>query len=139
LPKKSEPVCGANFFAYGTLQLAEVMTGVTGRTFAGEAAVLEGFRRCAIRNEPYPGLREEPGGRTDGMLYRGLDVRSLAALDAFEGVQYARQQVQVQTADGRRHRAYVYVTAPIFLNCLTDEEWDLAAFREEHLDWRCSE
>ncbi|MGV1099628.1 gamma-glutamylcyclotransferase family protein [Thiovibrio sp. JS02] len=133
MPKSSEPAGGNNFFAYGTLQLAEVMTLATGRILAGEPSVLEGFRRCAIRNESYPGLRGEAGCRTDGILYREVDEKFLVLLDAFEGEQYERRQVLVRTADGQSLPAHVYVTAPDFLSCLSGEGWELAFFRRKQL------
>ena len=94
-------------FAYGTLEIPAVMEAVTGRSFPQREAALEGFARFLIRGRFYPGIIEERGSVTDGVLYEGVDPESLTRLDAFEGPLYKRLRVLRQ--DGVAEAALTYV------------------------------
>lgn len=131
-------------FAYGTLQVPEVIEAVCGRGFAGEPARLSGYLCRRMRDAGYPGIRPEPGALTVGLLYSGVDQAAFAQLDRFEGEQYERRQVQVETAAGRPVMAAAYVVSPEHLVDLSGDAWDLdsfrehdlAAFRREYRGWR---
>ena len=120
-------------FCYGSLEFAEVMREVTGRSFAAEPATLDGFARYRVRDADYPGLVPEPGARTEGTLYRALDAASLAALDRFEGALYERRPLDVRTRDGGVAAAQVYVVREAQRHTLSSEPWDKASFAREHL------
>ena len=121
-------------FCYGSLEFAEVMRAVTGRSFAGEPAALDGFARYRVRDADYPGLVAEPGAQTPGTLYRALDPDALAALDRFEGALYARRALEVvRLRDGSRAQAFVYVVRDAHRHSLTDEPWDRDGFAREGL------
>ncbi|MFZ5776063.1 MAG: gamma-glutamylcyclotransferase family protein [Thermodesulfobacteriota bacterium] len=124
---------GWNLFVYGTLRLGEVMAAVAGGVSAGQPAVLEGYRRCRVRGEAYPGLRRQTGWLTDGILYLGVGGALLRAVDRFEGEEYLRRLVEVRVRAGARLPAFVYLTAPAFLDRLADEAWSLEAFRRDGL------
>lgn len=121
-------------FCYGSLELAEVMREVTGRTFEGELAELDGFARYRVRDADYPGLLPEPGARTKGTLYRAVDDAALAALDRFEGPLYERRLLEVRAADGERRHAHVYVVREAQRGSLTREPWDERAFARDRLE-----
>ena len=123
-----------DLFCYGSLEFAEVMQAVTGRTFAAEPAWLPDFARYRVRDGEYPGLVREPGARTAGTLFRGLDAASREALDRFEGALYERQVRQVELRDGRREAADVYVVVAARRAELTREPWDKARFGRDHLE-----
>lgn len=120
-------------FCYGSLEFAEVMREVTGRSFAAEPATLDGFARYRVRDADYPGLLPEPGARTDGTLYRALDAASLAALDRFEGGLYERRTLDVRTRDGASAAAQVYVVREAHRRALSREPWDKQTFARESL------
>jgi gamma-glutamylcyclotransferase (GGCT)/AIG2-like uncharacterized protein YtfP len=120
-------------FCYGSLEFAEVMREVTGRSFAAEPATLEGFARYRVRDADYPGLVPEPGAQTSGTLYRALDAASLAALDRFEGALYERRTLDVRTGDGGRAAAQVYVVREAHRHTLSREPWDKQTFARESL------
>jgi gamma-glutamylcyclotransferase (GGCT)/AIG2-like uncharacterized protein YtfP len=121
-------------FCYGSLEFDAVMRAVTGRSFVGEPASLEGFARYRVRDAHYPGLVPEPGAQTSGTLYRALDAEALAALDRFEGALYARHTLEVlRASDASRAAAEVYVVRDAHRHTLTAEPWDKAGFARDHL------
>jgi gamma-glutamylcyclotransferase (GGCT)/AIG2-like uncharacterized protein YtfP len=124
---------GARVFAYGTLAFPDVMEAVTGVAFASEPATLDGFARRRVFGAVYPGVRAEAGATLDGVLYRGVDERSLARLDRFEGALYERRLLAVRVARGDRWDAWVYVVPDALAHRLANEAWDPERFRREHL------
>ena len=123
-------------FAYGTLEIPELVLAVTGRRFRAEPAVLAGFARSMVRGAAYPGIAPADGARTDGTLYRGVDGASLAALDRFEGDLYERCELPVETAAGERRTAFVWVVRASRRDVLTGAPWDRERFRAQHLaEW----
>ncbi len=121
-------------FCYGSLEFANVMRAVTGRTFAGEPAALDGFARYRVRAADYPGLVPESGASTDGTLWRGLDAGALAVLDRFEGALYERLCVDVRVRDGRSVGAHAYVVRESNRSSLSHEPWDKRAFERDRLE-----
>ena len=119
-------------FCYGSLEFAEVMRAVTGRSFAHERARLDGWVRLRLRGRSYPGLRPRAGGSTPGTLWQGIDPRSAARLDRFEGDLYERRDVAVRAAGGLA-AAEVYVIRPERLGELSAEPWDRLRFARESL------
>ena len=119
-------------FVYGTLQIPVVFRAVAGFDRSGEPAWLEGYARYCIADRPYPGIWPEPGARTDGLLYRGLDRATLDRLDAFEDDFYRRETLPVRTPAGIVAAA-TYVVAPDFGGLLLRRPWSLAGFIEAEL------
>jgi gamma-glutamylcyclotransferase (GGCT)/AIG2-like uncharacterized protein YtfP len=122
-----------NLFCYGSLQLAVVMRAVTGRDFDAAPAVLAGFARYRVRDAEYPGLVPEPGARTEGTLYRGLDAAAIRALDHFEGAFYERLTLEVELASGARESAEIYVVVPARRGEISQDAWDVAHFERHDL------
>jgi len=122
-----------NVFTYGTLMIPKILQAVTGRVFAAEDAVLQGFARFCVTGESYPGIREEAGALTAGILYKDVDPESLSSMDSFEGDQYERRMVTVIDREGRKHRAFAYVIAPAHVPGLSDQPWSLDKFKENNL------
>jgi gamma-glutamylcyclotransferase (GGCT)/AIG2-like uncharacterized protein YtfP len=127
------PAGGARLFAYGTLAFADVMEAVAGTAFSSEAAMLDGWARCRVREAVYPGVRAAPGATVDGVLYRDVGPRALARLDRFEGALYERRLLAVRTASGDACEAWTYVVPDALAHRLADEPWDPLRFRQEHL------
>ena len=123
----------AALFAYGTLELPAVLEALTGRQFASEPALLAGFARFRLRGQPFPGAIPSPSASTPGRLYHGLDARSLALLDDFEGELYERQRVEVQSAAGGLRTAFAYVLAAAHAALLSSEPWQRERFEAEQL------
>lgn len=115
-------------FTYGSLMCEDIMAAVTGRAVTGAPAWLDGHARHPVLGEDYPGLVPAPGGRVEGVLYRGLDRDALARLDAFEGEMYARLRVEVNPVGGDGQSAWCYIVRPAHVARLAPGEWDFQSF-----------
>lgn len=101
-------------FVYGTLRDADVRTLVLGRRLAPaalQAAMAPGYEAVYLRGRLYPALRRAPGAAAgagaEGLLVSGLAPAELAALDAFEGVEYRRGPIDL-IVSGQPAAADVY-------------------------------
>lgn len=119
-------------FAYGTLSIRRLMAAVSGRTFACEPALLEGYARYALRGVTFPGLVEEGRSATDGVLWRDVDAASLARLDQFEGDWYVRRAVTVR-AGSQQVAAETYLLVPAQRHRVSRRRWNLARFESRYL------
>lgn len=127
-------------FAYGTLELPEVVEALLGRRLPGEEAVLAGYARSLVRGQCYPGIVPRPGSRTRGILYRDVEAWMLALLDRYEGALYRRRRVRVACASGEALAADAWVIPMQRRSLLSDEPWNRALFATRHLrEWttRC--
>ncbi len=120
-------------FAYGTLEIPEVMSSVAGRLFLQQPACIADHARYCLRQRVYPGLRYEAGSITHGTLYTGLDGKTLKRLDAFESDIYIRETHVVATRAGELTRAEVYLIPPRHYGELTHKPWNPAAFKQRSL------
>ncbi len=125
--RDGEPI---DLFVYGSLMFEPVWSLVAGAPFDAIAARLVGFERLAVRDAPYPGIVPAPGRVVDGRLCLAVPPAAVARLDAFEGAEYARIAVQVETSRGVRAAwAYRYLDAAR----LTADVWDPGAFERREL------
>lgn len=120
-------------FAYGTLQLPEVMRAVAGREFARRPARLDGYSRHRLRGKSFPGIRPNPEASVDGVVFIGLDGQALKALDEFEDSFYRRETVAVAAPEGGGWNAQAYIVREEAYGLLLPEEWSLEDFRRKHL------
>lgn len=120
-------------FAYGTLQIPEVMTAVTGRIFPSQPAELRSYGRFSLRGLAYPGIRWQPGAVTGGRLYRDIDAVSLQRLDQFQDAFYRRQSLIIVDSSGEAVAAEVYVISKEYYGMLSEEAWDIEQFRTRSL------
>lgn len=123
---------GHRLFAYGTLCVREIMERVVGRPHAILPGVLHGFSRRRMSGRPYPGLVPDPDASTRGMLYLGLNDPELAALDGYEGSEYERVAVEVETRHGLV-AANVYVVRENCRDLVLPETWEMATFLDQHV------
>jgi hypothetical protein len=114
--------------------LPEVTALVAGPGLEAVPARLAGYRRCRLRGAVYPGLLPVAGALTEGVLWRGLDARSLARVDRFEGELYVRALVGVEVAGGVVREAFVYVLSAVHRALACEAPWDEREFRALHLD-----
>ncbi len=120
-------------FAYGTLQIPQVLAAVTGRVFPSRPARLPDYARYCLRGRSYPGISDQPGATTPGLLYLGIDARSLRRIDEFEDEFYCRQSLVVLTASDQEIVAEVYVVRESHYDMMTSSQWDLGVFKERSL------
>jgi gamma-glutamylcyclotransferase (GGCT)/AIG2-like uncharacterized protein YtfP len=95
-------------FVYGTLQDPGICRVLLGRMPESAWAALDGYVRLAVRGEAYPAMVPKTAGRVEGLVLTGLSEAEMAALDVYEGDEYRRGEVDVET-DAARIRAWAYV------------------------------
>lgn len=123
-----------SLFAYGTLEIPQVMKAVTGRTFPTQAALLPDYARYLLQGQPYPGIFRSRRSQVGGILHEGVDADSLALLDLFEGEFYRRENVRVLTSSREPAEAVSFVVPPEHHPLITRVPWDREAFVARHLD-----
>jgi gamma-glutamylcyclotransferase (GGCT)/AIG2-like uncharacterized protein YtfP len=109
-----------NLFVYGTLTDPDVFRAVLGRElvrradqadgvnfFFGRNAVLNGYKKVSPDNT-YLYAMPDKGHRIQGLLITALPGPCLPALNHYEGKNYSRRTLAVQTAEGRE-KAVVFV------------------------------
>lgn len=131
---ESERSSAATFrlFAYGTLQIPEVLQAVIGGERRGTPALLSGFRRFCVPGKPYPAIVAEPGAAVPGLLYAGLSAAELELLDYYEGELYERRQLTVAVPSGEL-LAESYVLRQEHAALIAGVAWDLGEFERVHL------
>ena len=118
-------------FTYGSLMCEDIMGAVCGTApLTPVPARLAGFRRSPVLGADYPGMVPAAGSVVEGLLYLGLPASAWPRLDAFEGDEYRRSEVEVELPDGRRLKAWTYVFKPEYAARLGEGEWDFARFLE---------
>jgi len=78
---------------------AELVEQLTGKIFKSEKAVLKGFKRYQVINEPYPAIVRDKSSEVDGLLLRNVDEKSMEIFVAYEGIQYKTKRVLVIVGD----------------------------------------
>ncbi|MEU4705839.1 gamma-glutamylcyclotransferase family protein [Nocardia salmonicida] len=112
-------------FAYGTLQLPEVVEALIGRVPATHAGELPGWVAAPLPKRMYPGLVREPQSSTLGLVVTGLSPTEWMLLDRFEDTDYALERVTLTNGSDAWVYAWRRDTEP--------GVWDLSEFRSEHL------
>lgn len=117
-------------FAYGTLMSEEIIKAVIGFVPEKKQGTISGFRRYAIKNAHYPGVKPAESSSVEGVVYLSIDREAWRRLDLFEGNMYYRREVVVVLDDGVRTEAEVYVVKPEFISSLADHDWSFSRFRK---------
>lgn len=123
LSRVCDEVIAAPLFAYGTLQIDEVLATLLGRIPMKTTARLHDWRAVRLTGRPYPGLVQATG-YADGHLLTGLSPDEWILLDRFEDPGYEIRPVEVGCTT-----AWAYVWSGDHL----DTEWDLIEFRRNEL------
>ncbi|MDF7822959.1 gamma-glutamylcyclotransferase [Pontiellaceae bacterium B12227] len=117
-----------NLFAYGTLMWPEVLEAVMGRRMTGGSSTLPGYTRLRAKERHYPVVIQCLEDSVEGVLYTGLTEREFQCLDAFEGEEYDRIEVELGGV-----RAQVYVLSNAWKHIATHEPWTPDQLRPEHV------
>lgn len=96
-------------FTYGSLMFPQVWQRVVRGSYRFAPAAISGFARLEIVGETYPGMVARAGAAVQGVLYFDITAADIAALDAFEGVEYRRDTVDVSLASGQSLKADTYL------------------------------
>jgi gamma-glutamylcyclotransferase (GGCT)/AIG2-like uncharacterized protein YtfP len=122
-----------SLFAYGTLEIPQVLEAVTGRTFPAQQALLPNYARFLLHGQIYPGCYRDHRSQVAGILYDGVDADSIALLDLFEGDFYRRERVRVTTSSQQSPEAACFVVRPEHRLLITRTPWNREAFIARHL------
>ncbi len=120
-------------FAYGTLEIPEIIEALTGRAYTGRRAVLEDWARYLLKDSEYPGGMPVKGAKIPGLIYEDFGETALMLVDHYEGELYERLQLVVKDEKGESVLCWVYVIRPERRDVLTDQEWDRETFVKNHL------
>lgn len=121
-------------FAYGTLQIPEVMEAVAGRVLSWVEAEAPGFARFRFTDRIYPGMVARVGARTRGRIYPALNHQVWELLDRFEDPIYRRDLIEVYRSDGSKTLAHAYVLPAEQQHLLSSEIWQMDWFVQTHLE-----
>jgi Gamma-glutamyl cyclotransferase, AIG2-like len=119
-------------FAYGTLQVPDVLLRVLGRVPELVPASVSGFRRCCFVDASYPGAIPDTAGTLRGRLLGPLSPGELATLHHYEGERYVPVPCRVEDAGPPGVDATLYVVSLPFRSLLTPLDWDLDRWLELH-------
>ncbi len=122
-----------HLFAYGTLEIPDVMEAITGKTWTSAEARANGFAKFLLKGRIYPGMTAVKGATCSGRIYYHIDRRTLEILDAFEDEVYTRACIDVAVSDGRSLPAHAYLIPPLHRNCLASTPWRPDEFMTRHL------
>ena len=119
-------------FAYGTLQLPEVMEKILGRSVDGVPAVLKDYRCGLVARANFPGIVPQQGSTVMGMRLSGFSQNDLQALDVYEGELYRRIRVNVSLEEAPipEKQSWVYCMAPWAYARVTSTPWTIEWYRQ---------
>lgn len=125
----------SHLFSYGTLCLPEIISRVLGRGIdEGYPANLPHYGCYLVSGQHFPGIQPATGANTPGTLYADITREDLRRLDDYEGPLYQRQRMTVTRDNGDTVEAWCYTTHPAHQTTLSSLPWNLADFRQHHLD-----
>ncbi|MFC7297963.1 gamma-glutamylcyclotransferase family protein [Herminiimonas aquatilis] len=84
-----------HIFTYGSLMFPQIWQRVVRGNYRSAPATASGYARYALADDTYPGMIARPQTTVEGVLYFDVDAHDVAALDAFEGNEYRRDQIDV--------------------------------------------
>ena len=121
-------------FVYGTLTFPPIIQAVIDKLPSGQKAKLHNFAAYAVVGSVYPGIWHLEGVDTDGILYHDIGKEDMLKLDRYEGEEYNRELLSVETEDGNEHQAWVYIFRPAYRHLLSSKPWDARKFEDESLE-----
>lgn len=98
-----------HIFTYGSLMFPQIWQRVVRGNYRSAAATAPGYARYALADDTYPGMIARPQTTVEGVLYFDVDTQDVAALDAFEGSEYRRDQIDVVIDSGETVIACTYI------------------------------
>jgi gamma-glutamylcyclotransferase (GGCT)/AIG2-like uncharacterized protein YtfP len=116
-----------HIFTYGSLMFPEIWQRVVRGSYRAQSATAAGFIRYALSDDTYPGMIAQVGATVDGLLYLDVNAQDVAALDAFEGAEYRRDNVTVVLASGESVPAGTYIFTAT--HRLSTVAWEPEAFQ----------
>jgi gamma-glutamylcyclotransferase (GGCT)/AIG2-like uncharacterized protein YtfP len=119
-------------FLYGTLRDPDILAAALGRKIDIHqlvSAIAPDHAAVYFPDRVYPALVRRPGGRAPGLLLEGASEHDRAALDAFEGDEYSRAALSVDS-DGAQVMAEAYL--PVIVIAADSPAWSLESWTARH-------
>ena len=120
-----------NIFVYGTLLSPVILKKLTGKSFKTSLAVLSGYKRHGIKNGDYPAIIQHENSNTVGLLIEKLDDLSLSIISFYEGEEYEKKKVTVNS-NGKSEDVLTFVWVQ-GIEFLENKDWDLDNFEKTFL------
>jgi len=124
----------SDVFAYGTFLFPQIMTAITGREHDGQKAWINNFAAFKVTGDIYPGIWPLEGVQTEGILYHNVSKEELEAMDRYEGEEYSRELLPVETEDGEIHKVWVYVFRAAYKHLLSETPWRPEMYDEAEIE-----
>lgn len=105
----------------------QVWQRVVRGTYRSAPATASAYARYEIAGETYPGMVAQAGSTVQGVLYFDVDPDDLAALDAFEGIEYRRDTVRIALESGATVDAGTYIY--LLPQKLSESPWQPEGFQ----------
>ena len=122
-----------NIFVYGSLMIPEMVKALTGNHFLMVDAILPGYRRHKVKDHIGPGLSKEKRRSVYGKVLLGIDEKSMAIFDKFEG-SYGYELIEVEVlVEGHKKDVFFYEWTGHH-DTLLDEDWDVEEFKRKHME-----
>ncbi|WP_081706431.1 gamma-glutamylcyclotransferase family protein [Nocardia sp. CNY236] len=122
-------------FAYGTLQILEVVRTLIGRVPHTRPGELDDWICAPLPFRPYPGLVPRPGIRTVGLTFTDLTPTEWMRLDRFEDPDYSLELVTLNDGTEAWVYAWQLEVSPGTWNCREFIVRHLAEYLERCRDW----
>lgn len=125
-----------HIFTYGSLMFPEVWRRVVRGHYRSAPATVRDHARFVVKGETYPGMVSAADETVRGIVYFDVAPHDVDALDAFEGEDYRRIDLQASLDSGETITAGTY----IYLNParLTQARWQPETFQMQcFLDTYC--
>lgn len=122
----------ADYFFYGSLMDADVLSAVTGERIPSARLVparLSGYERLSARHDVFPLIVEDPVAEVEGVLVTGLSSTAVRRLARYEGSGYVAAKRRVISAKGPCD-AYVFIS--IRPGRSSGKPWDFESWRRRH-------
>ena len=121
---------GKHVFVYGSLMYLPVWGQVVKGVYPCLNAVAQGYQRHAVPGETYPAMIENADAQVQGLVWLNLRPDDVKRLDAFEGPEYERREIEVllnTSGDTMKAEAYIWLNPSV----LTAELWSISRFEAE--------
>ena len=120
-----------NLFAYGTLMIEDIFLSITGQNFKSSTGIINNYICCQVKNKNYPGLISGEG-KVSGIIYYNLPPEIISKLDTYEGQEYHRQKVSVNTTESKQITAWCYLYKTELKTNLLNTSWSLAWYHQNN-------
>lgn len=124
----------SDVFAYGTFLFPQIMDAITGRKHEGQKAKLYNFAAFKVKGDIYPGIWPLEGVQTEGIVYHNVTEEELEAMDRYEGEEYNRELLKVETEDGEMHKVWVYTFRAAYKHLLSEIPWNMEMYDQSEID-----